>query len=72
MTTPAVTISPSATAAGAARLMLEQGINRLPVVAENGKLVGIVTRADLVRAFTRADHEIEAEIRDDIFQRCSG
>ena len=34
MTTPAITIGPSATAAGAARLMLEQGVNRLPVVAE--------------------------------------
>ena len=49
MTTPAITIGPSATAAGAARLMLEQGINRLPVVAEDGRLIGIVTRADLVR-----------------------
>lgn len=69
MTTPAITIGPSATAAGAARLMLEQGVNRLPVVAEGGRLVGIVTRADLVRAFTRADHEIAAEIRDDILER---
>ena len=69
MTTPAITIGPSATAAGAARLMLEHSINRLPVVAENGQLIGIVTRADLVRAFTRADHEIAAEIRDDILQR---
>ena len=69
MTTPAITIGPGATAAGAARLMLEQGINRLPVVAEDGRLIGIVTRADLVRAFTRADHEIAAEIRDDILQR---
>ena len=69
MTTPPITIGPGATAAGAARLMLEQGINRLPVVAEDGRLIGIVTRADLVRAFTRADHEIAAEIRDDILQR---
>jgi len=69
MTTPAITIGPGATAAGAARLMLEHGINRLPVVAEDGRLIGIVTRADLVRAFTRADHEIAAEIRDDILQR---
>jgi CBS domain-containing protein len=69
MTTPAVTISPSATLAGAARLMLVHGINRLPVVGEDGKLIGIVTRADLVRAFTRSDHEIEGEVRDDILQR---
>ncbi len=69
MTTPAITITPSTTAAAAARLMLEHSINRLPVVAEDGQLIGIVTRADLVRAFTRADHEIAGEIRDDILQR---
>ena len=45
--------------------MIDYRINRLPVVSD-GKLVGIVTRADLVRAFTRSDEEIEREIRDDV------
>ena len=53
MTSPAVTIAPYESAAEAARLMCERRVNRLPVV-KDGKLVGIVTRADLVRAFTRA------------------
>ena len=35
--------------------MLDRGVNRLPVVDADGKLVGIVTRADLVRAFVRDD-----------------
>ena len=58
MTSPAVTIPPYESVAQAARIMCEQRVNRLPVV-KGGKLVGIVTRADLVRAFTRTDAEIE-------------
>jgi CBS domain-containing protein len=65
MTTPAVTIEPQRSVAEAARLMVERSVNRLPVVS-GGKLVGIVTRADLVRAFARSDEEIEREIRDDV------
>jgi CBS domain-containing protein len=49
-------------------LMTEQGVNRLPVL-RNGRLVGLVTRADLVRAFTRPDSEIEQEIRDEVIDR---
>lgn len=63
MTAPALTVGPDADVTSAARLMVERRVNRLPVV-ENGRLVGIVTRADLVRAFTRADAEIAAEIRE--------
>jgi CBS domain-containing protein len=65
MTSPAVTITPRRSVADAAELMLEVGIDRLPVV-DAGQLVGIVTRADLVRAFTRGDEEIELEIRRDV------
>jgi CBS domain-containing protein len=66
MTTPAVTIRPTRSVSEAASLMLERGVNRLPVVDPHGRLVGIVTRADLVRAFVRDDAEIEREIRDDV------
>ena len=45
--------------------MSERGINRLPVI-EDGRLVGIVTRADLVRAFARSDAEIAREILDEV------
>jgi CBS domain-containing protein len=41
--------------------MTDYGVKRLPVVNENGELIGIVTRADLVRAFARAGDEIEDE-----------
>jgi len=48
MTSPAVTIPPYESVSQAARIMCEHRVNRLPVV-KDGKLVGIVTRADLVR-----------------------
>lgn len=68
MTSPAVTISPDRPAAAAARIMIDRGVNRLPVL-RNGGLAGIVTRADLVRAFTRADDVIEEEIREEVLRR---
>jgi CBS domain-containing protein len=68
MSSPAITIAPYESTAVAARLMAEHGVNRLPVVQDE-KLVGIVTRTDLVRAFVRDDHEIEREIREDVLGR---
>ena len=68
MTAPAVTIGSGKLVAEAASLLLDLGIDRLPVV-DGDQLVGIVTRADLVRAFCRQDEEIEREIRDDVIFR---
>jgi CBS domain-containing protein len=68
MTAPPITVTPTTRVHEAARLMLDEHVNRLPVVLD-GKLVGIVTRADVVRAFARPDAEIVAEIRDEILQR---
>jgi CBS domain-containing protein len=68
MTAPAKTIEPWRPVSAAAALMLDESINRLPVV-ERGRLVGILTRADLVRAFVRPDAELEREIREDVLTR---
>jgi CBS domain-containing protein len=65
MTTPAITISPTRSIAEAARVMTVRKFNRLPVV-KGDSLVGIITRADLVRAFVRSDDEIRREIVDDV------
>ena len=65
MTQPAITVPSYVSAAGAAQLMLEKGFHRLPVV-DQGKLVGIVTQTDLVRAFARADEEIAREIHEEL------
>jgi CBS domain-containing protein len=63
MTAPAVTTAPWRPVSSAAADMLEHRVNRLPVVSHD-TLVGIITRADLVRAFVRADAEIALEIRE--------
>jgi CBS domain-containing protein len=68
MSAPAVTIAPHRPVHEAAKLMVTENVNRLPVV-EDGKLNGILTRADVVRAFTRSDEEIADEINGEILRR---
>jgi CBS domain-containing protein len=68
MTFPAITIEPDRPIAKAAALMTQAYVNRLPVV-EDGRLVGLITRSDLVRAFARSDDEIAREIREDVLVR---
>lgn len=59
MTTPAATIEAGQPLSAAARRMTEDRINRLPVV-KDGRLVGIITRADVVRAYARPDDDLFA------------
>jgi CBS domain-containing protein len=69
MTSPAIVIGPDATVPAAARLMTAHHVQRLPVINEDGKLVGIVSRRDLISVFLRPDADIAADIRrvlDDI------
>jgi CBS domain-containing protein len=68
MTSPAVTVDAEQSVAEAARRMVEHKVNRLPVLLD-GKLVGIVSRADIVRTFTRPDGEIWEELRNDVLPR---
>ena len=68
MTAPAVTIESGRRISEAAALMIARRVNRLPVV-DDGRLVGIVTRADLVRAYVRSDDELARAIREDVLLR---
>jgi hypothetical protein len=69
MTTPAVTVAPTATVTEAARRMHTVGVKRLPVVNDAGRLVAIVSRADLLRVFVRTDEAIWRQIMDDVIVR---
>src|SRR5215468_8178304 len=63
MTTPAITIGPDATIPAAARLMSTHHVRRLPVVTDDGKLLGVVSRRDLLSVFLRPDEDIATDIR---------
>jgi CBS domain-containing protein len=69
MTSPAVTVGPHATVPAAARLMSTHHVRRLPITSEQGRLIGIVSRRDLLSVFLRPDEDIAADVRrvlDDI------
>ena len=67
MTAPAIVIEPQRLVAEAAHVMLDKRVKRLPVL-DDGRLVGIVARSDLVSAFARPDEDIEREIREDVLE----
>lgn len=62
MTKPAVTIGPREPVSHAAKLMYSRKIKRLPVVDDDGRLIGIVTRADVLSVYSRPDAEIHHDI----------
>ena len=69
MSAPAQTITPDRPIAEAATIMLDEGVNRLPVIDTDGKLVGLVSRGDVVRAFARPDDEILEDIEEDVIRK---
>src|SRR5215469_6548060 len=64
MTSPAITIHPDAALATAAGLMSAHHLRRLPVVDPDGKLLGIVSRRDLLSVFLRPDAKIAHQVRE--------
>ena len=68
MTSPAITVDPETGVVRAARLLDRHRVKRLPVVDPAGRLVGIVSRRDLLRVFTRPDDDIRDEITEEIFE----
>ncbi|MDH2387900.1 CBS domain-containing protein [Streptomyces sp. HNM0663] len=66
MSAPAVTVHADDTVAQAARTMVRRGVERLPVVDDEDRLVGIVTRRDLLRVFLRPDPEIRLRVLEEV------
>jgi len=71
MTSPAVTIAPEETVEHAAALMYDRGLKRLPVVDAAGRLIGIISRVDVLAVFDRLDEEIRDEIISRVIPRLS-
>jgi CBS domain-containing protein len=68
MSRSVVTVTPEENVRVAARRMIEEGVKRLPVVSD-GRLVGIVSRPDLLSVFSRRDDSLAASIRA-LVRRC--
>jgi CBS-domain-containing membrane protein len=69
MTTRVVTIGPDASLGDAAGLMHRNTVKRLVVTDLGGRILGVVSRADLLKVFLRDDLEIAHEIAEDIVRR---
>ncbi len=63
MSKAVATLTPDATVAAAAQLLRHRGVRQLAVVDPDGRLVGIVSRRDLLAVFLRPDEEIGDEIQ---------
>lgn len=72
MTTPAETIHADASIAAAARLMRADHIKRLPVVDSEGKIVGVVSRRDLLDVFCIPDADIARQVREVLAEALPG
>lgn len=68
MTDFVYSVSPDVELMDAARYMQDNGVKRV-LVLEDGVMVGILSRFDIVAAFTRPDDVIEDEIREDLIRR---
>lgn len=69
MSTDITTVRSDYPVSRAAQEMVDVEVKRLPVVDEEGTLVGIVSRADVVRAFARSDDGVSAEIEEMLHRR---
>ena len=69
MSSGVVTVGPEEGIAEAAKIMVVQDVKRLPVVDDEERLLGIISRLDIVAVFTRPDEIIEDEIREDLVRR---
>lgn len=68
MSTPPVLVPRGTSIAAAARLMDKESVKRLPVVDDSGRLLGIVSRSDLLKVHLRRDDEILADIESGVIR----
>lgn len=69
MSGPALTIDPDASIVTAAKVMDTERVKRLPVITDSGRLVGIVSRRDLLRVFLRSDRELCETVETEVVRR---
>ncbi|WP_320782109.1 CBS domain-containing protein [Streptomyces sp. CRN 30] len=72
MTSPALCAREDWNVVDAARVMARQNIKRLLVVDSGERLIGVVSRSDLLRVFLRKDREIRTEIIEEVLLKTLG
>jgi CBS domain-containing protein len=68
MSSPPVVALTGTSVVAAARLMDREGVKRLPVVDDLGRLIGIVSRGDLLKVHLRPDDEIRADVETGVLR----
>ncbi len=68
MSSPVVTVHPDEQHSQAARLLMKKKVKRVPVV-DDERVVGLISRTDLLRSFVRPDPAILDEVRNDVMKR---
>jgi CBS domain-containing protein len=71
MTTPATTVLPRTSLIDATKIM-NGGLKRLPVVDELGRLIGMVTRKDMLKVYLRSDADVGTDIAADVLPNLVG
>jgi len=69
MSRPAVTVGPYDLVSHAAHVMYDHRVTCLPVVGAGGRLMGIISRSDVLSVFSRPDEEIRRAITEKIIIR---
>ncbi|MFI9811269.1 CBS domain-containing protein [Saccharothrix variisporea] len=69
MTAPVRTTTPTTRLSDAAGQLAESGVRRLFVVDRDGRLVGVLSRRDLLSVFLRGDAEVKADVVQQILGR---
>jgi CBS domain-containing protein len=72
MTAPALCAREDWSVVDAARVMARHGVKRLLVVDDGGRLIGVVSRSDLLRVFLRTDQAIRTEIVEEVLVKALG
>ncbi|MFF7445554.1 MULTISPECIES: CBS domain-containing protein [unclassified Streptomyces] len=72
MTSPPLCAREDWNVVDAARMMTRYGVKRLLVVDDDGRLIGVVSRSDLLRVFLRTDRAIRTEILEEVLVKTLG
>ena len=66
MSVPPITVRAQEPVTRAARIMAGQRVERLPVLDEEDRLVGMITRRDILKVFLRPDEDIRQDVIKDV------